>query len=97
MIYLLNIFMFRISCGTVALMVLCQFSDICGGPQISENWPRSANIIKLAKDNKGYVSAGPQISENWPRTIRATVPQLVSYIVTTIYTLLHSIKTHDIN
>jgi energy-converting hydrogenase Eha subunit G len=37
------------SCGTVALMVLGQFSDICG------LW--SANIRKLAKDNKGYGSA----------------------------------------
>ena len=30
----------RASCGTVALVVLGQFSDICG-PQISENWPRT--------------------------------------------------------
>ena len=67
-------------------MVLGQFSDIFG-----------ANIRKLAKDNKSYGSAGPQISENWPRTIRTMVPQLVSYIVKTIYTLLNSIKTHDIN
>ena len=37
------------SCGTVALMVLGQSSDICG------LW--SANIRKLAKDNKGYGSA----------------------------------------
>ena len=33
------------SCGTIALMVLCQFSDICDGPQ---------DIRKLAKDHKGY-------------------------------------------
>ena len=43
----------NISCGTVALMVLGQFSDICGyGPQISENWPRTI---------KGYGSAASQI------------------------------------
>ena len=35
-----------LSCGTVALMVLGQFSDI---------W--SANIRKLAKDHKSYGSA----------------------------------------
>ena len=35
------------SCGTVALVVLGQLSDIC----------RSANIRKLAKDHKGYGSA----------------------------------------
>ena len=43
-------------CGPVGLMVLGQFSDICG-PQISENWPRTANIRKLAQDHKGYGSA----------------------------------------
>ena len=37
------------SCGTVALMVLGQFSDICG--------LLSANIRKLVKDHKGYGSA----------------------------------------
>ena len=47
----------HISCRTVALMVLCQFSD---GQQISETCP--------------------QISENWPRTIRATFPQLTTYV-----------------
>jgi hypothetical protein len=36
----------RCSCGTVALMVLGQFSDICG-----------PNIRKLAKGHKGYGSA----------------------------------------
>ena len=36
------------SCGTIALMVLGQFSDICDGPQ---------NIRKLAKGHKGYGSA----------------------------------------
>ena len=35
---------FPTSCGTIALMVLDQFPEICGpmcGPQISENWPRT--------------------------------------------------------
>jgi hypothetical protein len=43
----LNTSKLEYSCGTVALMVLGQFSDICG-PQISENWPRAI---------KGYDSA----------------------------------------
>ena len=34
-------FIYFIRCRTVALMVLGQFSDICIGPQISENWPRT--------------------------------------------------------
>jgi hypothetical protein len=36
------------SCGTVALMVLGQFSDICGphiGPQISGNWSRTIRAM----------------------------------------------------
>jgi len=35
--------MINISCGTVALMVLCQFSDICGPmwSAKSENWQRT--------------------------------------------------------
>jgi hypothetical protein len=33
-----------ISCGTVALMVLVQFSNICGA-QISENWPRTTRAM----------------------------------------------------
>ena len=64
------------SCGTVALMVLGQFSDICGyggnrspyGP-----WPVfwylriwwSANIRKLAKDHKGYGSAAKTSHEHF--------------------------------
>ena len=39
------------SCGTVALMVLGQFSDIY----------RSANVRKLAKDHKGYGFAAKMI------------------------------------
>jgi len=44
------------SCGTVALMVLGQFSNICG-PQI-----KTANIRKLAKEHKGYGSAAKVFS-----------------------------------
>jgi hypothetical protein len=63
------------SCGTVALMVLGQFSDICGPwpvfwylRLISENWPRTIR------------PTGPQISENWPKTIRVTVPNFFGVI-----------------
>ena len=50
-----SIFYFLTSCGTVALMVLRQFSDICGatyGPQVSENWPRTirATVPQLYLD-----------------------------------------------
>jgi hypothetical protein len=53
------------SCGTVALMVFGQFSDICG--------PVGLMVLGQFSDN-----CGPHISENWPRTIRATVP--LSYV-----------------
>ena len=43
---------FRDSCGTVALMILGQLSDICGPTR-----SRFANIRKLTKDHKGYGSA----------------------------------------
>ena len=42
------------SCGTVALMVLGQFSD--------------ANIRKLAKDHKGYGSAATRLADNSDRS-----------------------------
>ena len=48
------------SCGTVAFVVLGQFSDIYG--------PSSCGTVAL--------KVGPQVSENWPRTIRDTVPHL---------------------
>jgi hypothetical protein len=43
---------FRDSCGTVALMILGQLSDICGPTR-----SRFANIRKLTKDHKAYGSA----------------------------------------
>ena len=71
------------SCGTIALMVLGQFSDICG-LQISENWPRTIRATRpqISENWPRTIRAkGPQISENWPRTIRATVPQLMRQVV----------------
>jgi hypothetical protein len=50
---------FFYSCGTVALMVLGQFSDICG--PMYNVW--SAYIRKLAKDHKGYGSAANFFTE----------------------------------
>ena len=57
------------SCRTVALMVLGQFSDICGPYG-------TVALMVLGQFSDICRPYGSQISENWPRTIRDTVPQL---------------------
>ena len=70
------------SCGTVALMVLGQFSDIC-------DMVETVALMVLCQFSDIYGYGDPQISENWPRIIRATVPQLKH--------LMNTLRCHQVD